>query len=260
VITEAYIDGLKIHDTTTGLPTYPFALSGAEGLLDTGVPREDRPQKARRHGLYELTSYYDGRPITLDGRCVETSHTNLWSSLDLLKQRFALSGLVHTLKWRRYGEAFLMRADVTVNSKIEIVMKPGFISPRAEWHVDLIAADPRMYKDALDTVTFSSAGNASNDGNFNSPPVITFNTPGVNPGLRNDELSAENEIKFTYGGGGTALVVDVKEREITLDGTSRPDLINPLANDFWSLVSGINHLTKTGGATSVTVEWRDAWN
>lgn len=260
MITEAYIDGLKIHDTTTGVPTYPFAISDAPGLMGSGTPREDRPQKSRRHGLYELTSYYDGRAISLSGRCLETSHSALWASIDQLKQKFALSGLTHVLKWRRYGESFLMRAEVSPASEIEIERKAGFTTPYVTWHVDLIAADPRMYKDDLESLTFASAATITNSGNFNSPPIITFNSPGSDPGLRNNELSAENEIKFDYGGGGTALVVDVREREITLDGTRRPDLIDPLANDFWSLVTGSNSLTKTGGATSITIQWRAAWN
>lgn len=262
MITEAYIGDLKIHDTTTGVASYPFALANAEGLLGTGMPREDRPQKARRHGLYELTTYYDGRAISLSGQAYEPSNDFdvFWDAIDHLKQNFALSGSVHVLKWRRAASTFLFRAEVTVNSPIEIDVKPGFTRAHAQWHLDLVAADPRIYKDALESFTFASTATITNEGNFNTQPIITFNSPGANPGLRNDELAAENEIKFAYGGGGTALVVDVAEREITLDGTRRPDLIDPLNNDFWGLVTGSNHLTKTGGATSITIQWRSAWN
>ena len=114
--------------------------------------------------------------------------------------------------------------------------------------------------DEPDNATFGSATTVMNDGNFNTPPMIQFNLPGTNPGLRNDELATENEINFIYGGGATSLLVDMLNREITLDGDSRPDLLDPATSSFWSLVAGSNHLTKIGGATSITVCWNAAWN
>lgn len=258
MIIEAYIDGTQIHDISGAAAVGSYALTSFNGL-GTPTPRTNRPARARRHGLYELTTYYDGRAITLEGRVKESAFAAFWAAVDELKQQFALNGLVHVLKWKRQGEEFLFRSSVSVANELEMNIVGGRTTPQMNWSVDLIAYDPRIYKDLLEDFTFSSTANVTNDGNFNTMPVITFNSPGTNPGLRNDALSAENEINFDYGGGGSALVVDMLRREVHLDGASRPDLIDLPNTSFWSLVTGTNHLTKIGGASSIKIEWRAAW-
>lgn len=258
MITAAYINDVQIHNVSGAAAIGSYALTSFSGL-GTPTPRTNRPPRSRRHGLYELTTYYDGRAIALEGRVTASAFAGFWTAVDALKKAFALSGLVHTLKWKRQGESFLFRSAVSVANELEIEIVGGRTTPRAHWAVDLIAYDPRMYKDLLEDFTFASTASVTNDGNFNTPPIITFNSPGANPGLRNDELSSEDEINFDYAGGGTALRVDMFTREITLDGTARPDLLSLSDSSFWSLVSGSNHLTKIGGATSIKVEWRAAW-
>jgi len=257
VIVEAYIDDLKIHDVTGALP-YKIALADFTGL-NAPTPRSDRPSKARRHGQYELTSYYDGRAISLEGRVMDTDMAAFWVTVDDIKERFSLNGINHVLKWRRTGSTILHECGVSVSSDLVIDIRPGFIRPFATWNVDLIAADPRVYDTIIQTQTFATTANVTNGGNFSTPLIIAFNAPGTNPGLRNDALSVENEINLVYGGGGTVIVIDTAAREIKLDGTSRPDLINVLTTNFWSLAAGVNHLTKIGGAASVTLNWQDAY-
>jgi hypothetical protein len=257
LITEAYLDDLKIHDVTGALP-YKLALSDFTGL-NAPSPRSDRPSKARRHGVYELTTYYDGRAISLEGRVQDTTMAGFWTSVDLLKNRLSLNGLKHMLRWRRTGDSVLYECGVSVAGEVEIDIRAGFTSPYATWAVDLIAADPRNYDSADKTQTFASTAVVTNGGNFNTPVVITFTTPGTNPGLRNDALDYENVIQLAYGGGGSAIVVDTAAREVTLDGVNRPDLVDVTQTNFWALSTGDNHLTKLGGAASITVGWNDAY-
>jgi len=259
MITEAHIDDLQIHSIVGGVGTGSFALTRFVGL-GTSSPRSNRPPRGRRHGLYEKTTYYDGRALSLEGIVAEDDWDDFWANVDELKQKLALSGVVHELRWKRQGESVANVVEVSVAGEMEIDIPGGRTRPRTKWAVDLIAADPRIYRDDLEDQTFASTATVTNDGNFSTPPVITFHTPGVNPGLRNNSLTTENEINLDYGGGGTSLVVDMLEREITLDGTSRPDLLSLSDSSFWSLVSGANSLQKIGGATSITVEWRAAWN
>lgn len=259
MIEEVFVDDVQLHDVTAGVAAGDFAVTALNGL-GTPTPRGNRPPKARRHGTYELTSYYDGRALELRGRIKGSDFDAFWTNVDLIKKMFGLTGVRRSLKWKRSGEAFLMTSEISPANELEIAIPSGRIQPITSYSVDLIAADPRIYKDEWEDFTFASTATVTNDGNFSTPPIITFNTPGTNPGLRNDALTTENEINFNYGGGGTALVVDMQERTVTLDGTSRPDLVDLDDSSFWSLVSGSNHLTKIGGATSITIEWRAAWN
>lgn len=254
MIAEAYIDTYQLHGSPP--QNYTCALRAFDGL---GTPdqRANRPDRARRHGVIELTTYYGARVFEIDGYLSGSDTTDMWTKVDNLKQHFAMTGIQHVLKWRRQGLPYRERCEVVVGGPLDLPLR--VVGPIVTWHATLVAADPRMYSDTLNTQTFAAAATLTNAGNFNTPPVITFNGPGTNPGLRNDELAAENEIHIKYTmGSGDAVVVDVAERTVTLNGADRPDLLDLATSDFWSLGYGDTHVTKLGGAASIQVDWRDA--
>lgn len=253
MIAEAYIGSLNIHDLSV---TGTVALSRFGGL-GTPDPREDRPDRARRHGGIELTTYYHPRVWDIEGYIRGPNENALWDTLDTLKEALALNGLTHTLKWKRMGKSYLERATVVVGSTIDPVLHvSGQTMPFA---MTLVSADPRLYVDTAETITFAGAGTATNSGNFSTPPTITFQGGGTNPGLRNNALAAENQINMSYTMlSGDTIVVDVGARTVKLNGIDRPDILNMATTDFWSLTTGANSLTKLGGAVSVTVDWRSA--
>ena len=251
MIADAYFNAFHIHD-----PAGNVALSRFEGL-GTPPPRDDRPDRARRHGAIELTTYYHPRVWDIEGYVKGTSPSDAWDVFDNLKEQLALSGLTHYLKFKRLGRSFFERANVSAASEVTPTLRMvGNVIP---WGVTLVSADPRIYVDTPQTLSFASAGTATNTGNFSTPPTITFHGGGTNPGIHNAALSAENDIVCDYVMvGGDEIVVDVGTRNVTLNGVSRPDIIDMAQTDFWSLTKGANALSKLGGAVSIDVDWRSA--
>lgn len=253
MIADAYIDDVHVHDLSV---TGKCALSRFGGL-GTPPPRDDRPNRARRHGAIELTTYYQPRVFDIAGYVREVSSSAAWDTFDDIGEAIALNGLTHVLKFKRLGKSYFERCEVSVGAVLEPALRSmGDVIP---WSVVLVAADPRLYVDTASTLSFASSGTATNSGNFSTPPVITFHGAGTNPGLRNNALAAENEIRMAYTMvGGDTIVVDVKQRSVKLNGAERPDIVNMAATDFWSLVAGANGLTKLGGAVTIDVDWRSA--
>lgn len=254
MIAEAFIDSLRLHgDPPHG---YPCALRSFDGL---GSPnsRENRPERARRHGAVELTTYYGARVIALAGIINGTSDADMWTQVDTLKRSFALVGSPHVLKFKRQGLAYFERCVVTVGSPLELPLR--VVGPVVPWSATIVAADPRLYADTVSSASFAATATVTNGGNFGTPPVITFHGGGTNPGIQNTDLATENLIQMTYVmAGGDTIVVDVAARSVTLNGADRPDILNAATSSFWSLVSGTNALVKVGGATSIDIAWRDA--
>lgn len=255
MITEVHVDDLQIHAAPVPLANYAVSRLGG---LGSPAPRRDLPTRARQHGAYGLTTYYDPRILPLEGKVSAATDAAFWPLVDALKQKLALVGSTHVLKFRRSGLAYLERATIIVDGELDLDYDK--YNPYAEYAVQLAAPDPRLYGDTLNTISFASSGTAANAGNFNTPARITFHGAGTNPGLRNNALSTQNEIRLAYTMvGGDTIVVDTGDMTCTLNGADRPDLIdmnNP--SYFWKLVAGSNSLTKLGGAVTIDVEWRDA--
>lgn len=254
MITEAWIDATRLHGDPP--QSFPIALSSLDGL-GSPSPRDNRPERSRRHGVIDLTTYYSGRVLNLRGKASGPTQLALWTTVDDLKRQFALNGLTHVFKVKRAGLSFLERCVVSVSSPLEVEMR--VVGEIVTWSVVVTAADPRLYVDTPSSISFAASGNASNGGNFNTYPVVTFHGGGTNPGLRNNELSADNVIQMAYVmGGSDTIVVDMAAHTVKLNGADRPDILDVAASAFWGLVSGSNSLTKVGGAVSVDVAWRDA--
>ncbi|MFL5954795.1 MAG: phage distal tail protein [Gaiellaceae bacterium] len=249
MVDQAYIDDLLIHE----IPWTTHALSKFKGL-GSPAPREDRPERAREHGLIELTSLYGGRVFSLVGYVIGPTLADSWDLLDELKRRFAMNGLQHTLKWRRQGLAYLERADVVVATALDDDFP--IRGRRLKWAVDLVAADPRMYADTLSTVVVGTAADVTTLGNFPTRPVLTVTGPGATCTIYNDSLTAENTIKVT-GTGGATVIVDCAAKTVKVGGILHPDKVVAQETFWWSLKSGVNALRITGGG-SLSVSWRDA--
>lgn len=256
MIASVTVDGSNVH-TVGG----SVRLNRFDGL-GSPAPRDNRPARAREHGAADFTTYYEPRVFNLEGYVVGSSLSAMWPLVDTLKQQFALNGLTHILRWVRETDALTYRAVVSVNSPLEIDLP---LSGRhCEFAVTLVAADPRIYNNTLDSGSFASPATSvtvTNDGNFNTAPVVTFTGAGTNPGLRNGALTAENELRLTYTMvAGDTIVVDHGGKTVKLNGASRPDILN-LTNPshFWKLAAGSNALTLLGTAASVLVEFRDSW-
>lgn len=251
-----FIDSLQIFGTGTSAR---FNLLDFKGLGNPD-PRSNRPERSRRHGLYDLTTFYGGR--AWDGNmwisgATSTDWSGFWTAYDSFMQSTGYGTPTKVLTFTRKGLAYSEFSTITMEED----MRPEFLAPSqpiCKVPFSAMAGDPRLYATTLSTVSFAASGNATNGGNFNTSPLIRFNGAGTNPGLRNNALTTENEINILYTmGGGDVIEVDSLARTVKLNGTLRPDILVSSTSSFWGLVSGVNNLTKLGGAVSVDVEWHD---
>lgn len=256
MMSSVYLDSLQVHGT--GVTNY--FLKNFKGL-GTPSPRVNRKDRARRHGAYDLTTYYG--PRIFSGELWVQGDTNsdwasFWVAWDVLMEELGYGTPTKTLTFTRTGQAYSEFCSVKVEEEVE----PTFPNPNVPlcWvPLELVAADPRIYATDISTVNFASSGNAANGGNFNTPPLIVFNGGGTDPGIINNSLSTENELNIDYAmGGGDTIEVDMMARTVKLNGALRPDILVPSTSHFFSLRKGSNSLSKQGGASSIDVFWYDS--
>lgn len=254
-----FLDSLQLYGAGTDSN---YVMKDFKGLGNP-EPRADRSPRSRRHGEYDLTTYYGGRSFTGE-MWIQADDTDLedwdtfWTAYDAFMEAYSYGTPGKTLTFTRKGKSYSEYCEVTVDEGME----PEFLSPQqaiCRIPFQVVAADPRIYVTTLQTLTFASAGNADNTGNFNTSPLIRFNGAGTDPGCTNGSLSTENQINIDYTMiGGDEIEVDCLARTVKLNGALRPDIIDMSTSSFWGLRSGVNALTKTGGAVSVEVEWNSA--
>lgn len=278
MIGSAYVDDLQIHIT----PEY--FLTKVTGIGGSPVPRAVTSDRSQDHGVIDLTRFYSGRVIGLEGVCIGTDTGNAWELMDNLKGKLAL-GSQHVFKFQRSGLPDAEQCVVRVSGGVEGDQEnPSKVIP---WSAIFLAADPRFYGASLKSgnydPTISSTGGGVtlpitfplmfsvstlaqlsliNAGNFPSPPVFTIHGPIVNPVLDNDTTN-EHIYSVANLGVDDVLVIDVADRLVTLNGAARPDLLQSMSTVWWQMVKGENlvRLRGTGmvpGVTLLTTQFRDA--
>lgn len=258
MIDKLFIDDLQIAGLDGNGDRLPYySITKFDGLGEPS-PRANRPDRSRRHGSYDLTTYFSHREFEIDLWVHSEDWDTFWTALDAVKSALAVGSGTQVLTLRRLGWDFTEYAEITLEGGIE-TRWPHAGTPICQLSFGAVASDPRLYATTLSSINFAATGNASNDGNFNTPPLITFNGAGTNPGLRNDALTTENEINIIYVmTGGDDIEVDCLARTVKLNGTSRPDILDSSSSFFWRLTAGDNSLQKLGGAVSIDIAWHDA--
>jgi hypothetical protein len=277
VIDSAYIDDLQIHQAAG------YFLTRITGL-GAPAPRSERQERAQRHGLIDLTQFYGGRVLSLEGAVQAVDIPTAWDLFDQLMRRLAL-GSSHTFRFRRSGRIFDEQCVFTVDSAVNAPVDIGI--PLIEWGVTIVSADPRIYSASLnvaeyDPTTVAAGGGTDipmvfplvfttsavahlvvvNQGQFQTAPVLTIHGPVASPVVDNDTVNASLALNVTLG-SSDVLVVDVANRRITLNGASRPDLFVAQTSTWWELLPGENQVRLRGSGmaaavTDLSVAYRDA--
>lgn len=129
-----------------------------------------------------------------------------------------------------------------------------------DFQATLVAADPRMYSEALHSQAFALTGTQTlaNSGNFAAPTTITFNGPLTNPKITNSTTGKVFQLTTTIA-AGQAYVVKSIDPSVYNGTTSQYKTIDPTLNTFIELAPGNNTvaLTASSGTGSATVAWRD---
>lgn len=133
-----------------------------------------------------------------------------------------------------------------------------------EFHVQMVAADPRIYSTLRDTAYVTTQSNITNVGTAVSYPILTIRGPGVNPVVSNMTNGGVLRFNRTLATGDT-ITIDTWNRTI-VNGSNVNiySSLDFLTSTWVGLESGVNdiRLAWTSGSTAasqVTVDWRHAW-
>lgn len=117
-------------------------------------------------------------------------------------------------------------------------------------------------------ITFTSSGSTGkatiyNNGNIETYPILTITGLMTNPLLRNITTGESLQLTYTSTVNDT-IVIDMKNRTVTLNGTTNL-LGNVVAgSDWWTLAAGENTIGVSTGSTSDTgtlsLNWYDAFS
>jgi len=105
-----------------------------------------------------------------------------------------------------------------------------------------------------------TGGTVTNNGNRPTPAIMTIAGPIDNPIIVNDTVGAALNFLISIGAGET-LVIDLANKTVLLNGVTnrRSALIAP---NWFYLEPGGNFIRfggTTGGAPTLTIQFRSAW-
>lgn len=283
MIDSLSIDALQIHNTY--LPASGgYFLTQVQGFWGSPPPRADTFDKARRHGIINRTKFYNARPLQLKGVVAGITPADFAAKMDALMAILAL-GTQHTCYFTRSG-AQPEQCTVTVSTEVTVQNNNPVLVQ--EWGATLLADDPRMYSQTLNSLTYDPTTNPSsgmtwpmvfptawggsgindlsisNAGQFPTPPIFTMTGPAVNPIVDNDTTGQHIYTTGLTMTSTDVLVIDVGQRLVTLNGNNRPDLIDQSQTYWFELGAGVTLIRMRAasgmitGQTSLQVQWRNA--
>lgn len=104
---------------------------------------------------------------------------------------------------------------------------------------------------------------ASVDGTTDAWPIITLTGPCTSPNIENQTTNKRLLFPNLSLGPADELVIDMRERTVSLGSQSRLSELDFANSEWWSLVPGDNSIryypTIDGGGASSTVAWRHAY-
>jgi hypothetical protein len=287
------INGLTINDYTNIRPgNYRnwIQVLNVEGL-DMPEVRRQSISLARQDGAIDSERFFGPRLITVTGRIIADSRSALFDLERELKQKVAYPkydvGSTGSLIYQEESEDFtrLINCKPVGNYRRPEVL--GSANKRIwEFQFSLIAEDPYIYRNSLKTVDLyllSSTGGliiptlvpflidaniaggtylVNNSGNIETVPTVTFYGPGKNPKIHN--LTTNKFIQLNYEFlSGDVVVIDMKNKTITLNGSSNLFNYQNIESEFWTLIPGDNQIKFSAELNDpnsrVRLEYRDAF-
>jgi len=273
------IDALQIHGGAT--------IKAVSLSMGSPGPRDAMAARPSDHGATDVTRFYGPRSWELTGNIEGPDMGAMWEAVDAVKGALVL-GSTHVMTFQRTGLTFDERAVVRVGSPVD-AMALSSPAPLIRFGVSLLAADPRIYSNTLNTSSYDptdsgtgglvfplvfpldfqasdTAGRMSvdNEGNIASPPIFVVTGPVTNPIIDNETTGESIYTQETGLASGDTLTVDVAARSVVLNGTtSRPDLLDSSRTDWLYIEPGVNQLRLRGSdmvatETELAVSFRNA--
>ena len=274
MIESAYIDAVQIHRTTV---RHLHELAG----LGSPSPRAERTENPTEHGDRDDTLWYSSRTINVRGSVYGDSPAAAWAELDTVQGAFLL-GATRVLKFERSGLGYSERCYVKVAGEFTPTLRA--LVRRIPYTVQLLAGDPRIYRDTATTGSYTPSSGGSgvamplvfplvfsggsgatvdltNAGTVATPVVWTITGACVGAAVVNETTGERLALKSTAElFAGDVLVLDVAARTCTLNGVSRPDLIDAATARWWQLPAGTStiRLAYASGTPSLAWSYRSA--
>lgn len=251
--------------------------------MDSPDVRESADDLVQMDGGIHGDFFYSRRPITLSGILLNpgsAANRNVWqdklsAACDALRGDCTLSwtpsgGTQRFLKLRRQQP---LRVTGTWQK---------------EFQIGMVAADPRIYSNALNQDGALASGIAvpggrsysraypdvygggnilgqvlvTNAGNTDSYPIISIAGPGTNPSVLNYTLNKRITLLTTLSSTDVA-IIDTLNRTVTISGHPSYSTVDFLNSAWWPLAPGVNDLRLSfstyASPASFTVTWRNAW-
>ncbi len=278
-------DSVQIHSNTSNVVELGYSVRSVDGL-EFPSTRIGVINRGGEHGAFIASSFYGERRITLEGRVAagtdvgnEERRRDLETILAIERDSDGLPSL-KTLKFTTLGDIDL-QIKCSVASPLRMSIERPLDSP---FQIDLVSDYPIEGQTANSTTFTSPSGGGfilavdvpivfaassgsnktlSNVGTTEAYPILTFSGPLTNPSMHNQTLGKTFAITKTLISGDT-LVVDMREKTATLNGTTNA-LGDLTSNSEWIwLVPADNTMqfATSGGSTDTgncVVAWRDSY-
>lgn len=255
-----------------------------EGLSDLPAIRTSDKEILRRHGMHAGDDFLAGKDITLTVELAATGST-LDDEIENLSAAFQ-PGAEREMVFQVPG--------VAGGGKRLVYARPRAISApvNLQWMyglpvllIRMATSDPRIYAftestetDTLPTtgggmefnespnITFGATSTGglftcTNDGTFETWPVIKLTGPVTDPVIYNTTSGKEIGFDITVG-SGDYLVIDTGNRTVLLNGTASRYSTLTSDSEWWALDAGDNEIryeAATTTASNITLTWRSAW-
>ena len=249
------------------------------GTTDLRVSDIARPQA---HGLFQQRTWLGQRDIDFEVLVVGDSQADVLTNLQTLGEAFApaSSTEAEALALRVGGQTFLAfgRPDKTA-ADVSLIH-----SGLAKVKTRFVATDPLLYDATESSDTSGGASTsgghgyphayphgygsvvsgditAANGGNFETYGTATISGPCTNPTITLAETGESLSCTIAID-VGDSLVIDFKERTVTLNGTaSRSTAVDRPGSSWFAMAPGDNTIgfSQSSGSGSMSWAWRDAW-
>lgn len=258
---------------TWGLTKFDGWFDGWESGTGTGVQ-----QRTYADGTWVTALYAGPRLIHAGG----TIKAESWDAVTRAWDR-----LLAQVPFRSPEPIVVSTGEGTIPDQIAAVRQEGKpllperFDKRATFSLSLLAPDPRKYSAVLQTlnlvlpsstgglvwpvtypvtwsgVTTNSTGTVTNEGTWDSPPLLTVTGPC--PPCRITNLTTGQSLRVLDAvPAGQELVIDVAAGTATVQGQSRRVL-----GSWWHLARGVNAIGFSAdgydAAAQLTVQFRSAW-
>ncbi len=275
-------DSTTVQLDGTGAAGSAFVLSDVDGL-DSPEVRTDVEDLPEQDGAVAGSFFLGSRPIVLTGRIKADTVADRNAAIATLSRASLALRADAVLQFQPDGMPAL---QVHVRRQQRLLVGGGYVK---EFQLQLVAADPRIYSQLLNTVgatgTTSTTGaafplvfpvnfgggsggtvnlNAANAGNVGAPPVLKVTGPVTNPQVTNSTTGESLYLDNLDLVAGEYVTVDVAARTVAKsDGANLYARVRFPDSAWWLLAPGTNLIQLWAAASSAGVQldvsWRDSW-